>query len=456
MKQSTLKTKWTLVTTIITFLIIFVFCLLIIYAISSLLKQHELEKAERSVDDIYNLLETKPIQRITTIEFNSVTNSYQKVILHDSYHRKIFENSNTSDIRFSPEFHAINTRNITIIKNKEGSFILVSTPVDTSYFKGYVTVVHSLKVYDDLLRFITYLALIFGLIALFVTAIISYIFSAQITKPINIITEKMTQIRRDGFQEKLSVPTNYEETDALIDTFNSMMIKLEDSFNQQRQFVEDASHELRTPLQIIQGHLSLIKRWGKKDPEILEESLSISIEEMNRISKLVEELLMLTKNDMRHAENQVEKVDINEEIKTRIRAITKIHDSYTFTFNTNQDFIFLNINAFHFEQILLIFFDNAIKYDTQRKKIDITTKYINNQVNIEITDHGMGIPQEDINYIFDRFYRVDKSRSRHQGGNGLGLSIAEKIVKLYQGHISVKSEVGKFTTFTISFNASQN
>lgn len=456
MKQSTLKTKWTLVTTIITFLIIFVFCLLIIYAISSLLKQHELEKAERSVDDIYNLLETKPIQRITTIEFNSVTNSYQKVILHDNYHRKIFENSNTSDIRFSPEFHAINTRNITIIKNKEGSFIVVSTPVDTSYFKGYVTVVHSLKVYDDLLRFITYLALIFGLIALFVTAIISYIFSAQITKPINIITEKMTQIRRDGFQEKLSVPTNYEETDALIDTFNSMMIKLEDSFNQQRQFVEDASHELRTPLQIIQGHLSLIKRWGKKDPEILEESLSISIEEMNRISKLVEELLMLTKNDMRHAENQVEKVDINEEIKTRIRAITKIHDSYTFTFNTNQDFIFLNINAFHFEQILLIFFDNAIKYDTQRKKIDITTKYINNQVIIEITDHGMGIPQEDINYIFDRFYRVDKSRSRHQGGNGLGLSIAEKIVKLYQGHISVKSEVGKFTTFTISFNASQN
>ncbi|PTG77037.1 histidine kinase dimerization/phospho-acceptor domain-containing protein, partial [Staphylococcus chromogenes] len=141
-----------------------------------------------------------------------------------------------------------------------------------------------------------------------------------ITKPINIITEKMTQIRRDGFQEKLSVPTNYEETDALIDTFNSMMIKLEDSFNQQRQFVEDASHELRTPLQIIQGHLSLIKRWGKKDPEILEESLSISIEEMNRISKLVEELLMLTKNDMRHAENQIEKVDINEEIKTRIRA----------------------------------------------------------------------------------------------------------------------------------------
>lgn len=456
MKQSTLKTKWTFVTTIITFLIIFVFCLLIIYAISSLLKQHELEKAERSVDDIYNLLENKPIQSITTVEFNAVTNSYQKVILHDYYHRKIFENTNMSNIRYTPEFHAYDSRNIKIIKNDEGSFIIVSTPVDTPYFKGYLTVIHSLDDYDDLLRFIAYLALIFGLIALFVTATISYIFSSQITRPINIITEKMTQIRRDGFQEKLSAPTNYEETDALIDTFNSMMLKLEDSFNQQRQFVEDASHELRTPLQIIQGHLSLIKRWGKKDPAVLEESLSISIEEMNRMSKLVEELLLLTKNDMRHTENQIEKVDINEEIKTRIKAIRKIHEAYTFTFNTTQESIYLNINAFHFEQILLIFFDNAIKYDTRNKQIDIATKFINNQVIIDITDHGIGIPKEDIHYIFDRFYRVDKSRSRHQGGNGLGLSIAEKIVKLYQGRISVESEVGNFTTFTISFNAGQN
>ncbi|MDM8328534.1 histidine kinase dimerization/phospho-acceptor domain-containing protein, partial [Staphylococcus felis] len=125
----------------------------------------------------------------------------------------------------------------------------------------------------------------------------------------NIITEKMTQIRRDGFQEKLHIQTNYDETDALIDTFNNMMIKLEDSFNQQRQFVEDASHELRTPLQIIQGHLNLIQRWGKKDPLVLEESLNISIEEINRITKLVEELLMLTKDDVRLYENIIEQVD---------------------------------------------------------------------------------------------------------------------------------------------------
>ncbi|QLK86187.1 HAMP domain-containing histidine kinase [Staphylococcus sp. 17KM0847] len=454
MKQPTLKTKWTLVTTVITFLIIFIFCLLIIYAVSSLLKQNELEKAERSADDLYQLLATSPFKDITTLEFSSVTNSYQKVILYDQNGKHLIENTNRSNIQFTPPFQKTDSRNIKIINNSYGSFIIVSNPVNTDYFHGYATIVHPLDVFDDLLNFITYLALIFGLIALFVTASISYAFSSQITKPINIITEKMTKIRRDGFQEKLHVPTNYEETDALIDTFNSMMVKLEDSFNQQRQFVEDASHELRTPLQIIQGHLNLIQRWGKKDPAILEESLTISIEEMNRITKLVEELLLLTKDDPRSIEQQTEEVDVNLEIKNRIHSLKQIHPDYQFDFETNQDFIYLDMNAFHLEQVLLIFIDNAIKYDQINRHICISTRHVNNRILIEIKDHGLGIPKEDQEHIFDRFYRVDKSRSRQQGGNGLGLSIALKLVKLYDGHISVKSEEGHFTLFTISFNAS--
>lgn len=452
MKQSTLKTKWTLVTTTITFLIIFVFCLLIIYAISSLLKQNELTKAENSVDDVINLLDTKPLKNINAVEYSSVTDSYQKVVIYDKSGQQRVENSNTSDIEYTPPFKKYHSRNIKIVRENTSSYVVVYSPVETDYFNGYAIIVHSLDVYEDLLNFITYLALIFGLIALFVTGIISYIFSSQVTRPLSIITEKMTQIRRDGFQEKLHVQTNYEETDALIDTFNSMMLKLEDSFNQQKQFVEDASHELRTPLQIIRGHLNLIQRWGKKDPEVLEESLTISIEEMNRIIKLIEELLLLTKNDSQAMENQVEKVDVNEEIKNRIHSFQKIHKDYHFSFNTNQDFIYININAFHLEQILLIFIDNAIKYDQVNKTIDVQTQLINNRLMIIITDYGTGIPLEDQEHIFNRFYRVDKSRSRQQGGNGLGLSIAKKLVNHYDGHISVKSEIGKYTSFTITFN----
>ena len=142
----------------------------------------------------------------------------------------------------------------------------------------------------------------------------------------------MQLIRRNGFQEKIQLPTNYVETDNLIETFNAMMTRLEDSFNQQRQFVEDASHELRTPLQIIQGHLNLIKRWGKESPEVLEESLNISLEEMTRITKLVEELLLLTKDDVTQHASEVECVDINKEIKQRIKSLARLHEDYTFEF----------------------------------------------------------------------------------------------------------------------------
>ena len=240
------------------------------------------------------------------------------------------------------------------------------------------------------------------------------------------MSNKMNQIRRDGFQNKLELTTNYEETDNLIVTFNDMMYQIEESFNQQRQFVEDASHELRTPLQIIQGHLNLIQRWGKKDPEVLEESLDISIEEVNRITKLVEELLMLTKDRVNSNVLECENVDINNEIQTRVKSLRQLHPKYTFETELTSKPIHLKINRHQFEQLLLIFLDNAMKYDTDNKYITITTQLKNKLVSIEITDHGMGIPKADLEFIFDRFYRVDKSRARSQGGNGLGLSIAQK------------------------------
>src|SRR5699024_4566888 len=296
-----------------------------------------------------------------------------------------------------------------------------------------------------------FIALIFGVIATFITAMVSYFFSAQITKPLILMSNKMQQIRRDGFQEKVDLVTNYEETDNSIVTFNEMMLQLEESFNQQRHFVEDASHALRTPLQIMQGRLNLIRRWGKKDAAILEESLDISLEEMTRITKLVEELLLLTKDNNNSKENETESVEINQEITSRIKSLKQLHQDYVFEFVPYQKPLNIKIDRYQFEQVLIIFIDNAMKYDQVNKYIQIQTNLRNKQISIEITDHGVGIPKEDIDFIFDRFYRVDKSRSRKLGGNGLGLSIAKKIIELNHGTIHVESEVGKYTTFKITF-----
>ncbi|PKI05703.1 two-component sensor histidine kinase [Staphylococcus xylosus] len=451
MKQRKLKTKWMMITTTITFLTIFVFSLIIIFFLSSSLRHNELSEANRSSEDIVQLFESKNIDHITPLDLNASLGNFQKVILFNNNEKKLIETSNDKSITYSPEVVPKDRNNIVIKKHHNTDYLIITDYIDSPKFKGYSVIIHSLEDYNALVNSLYFIALIFGVIATFITAIISYFFSSQITKPLILMSNKMQQIRRDGFQEKVELSTNYEETDNLIATFNEMMFQLEESFNQQRQFVEDASHELRTPLQIIQGHLNLINRWGKKDAAVLEESLDISLEEMSRITKLVEELLLLTKENNNSCDGNIENVEINAEITSRIKSLKQLHEDYTFEFDAFPKPLNIKIDRYQLEQVLIIFIDNAMKYDQVNKHIHIQTKLRNKQTSIEITDHGVGIPKEDIEFIFDRFYRVDKSRSRKLGGNGLGLSIAKKIIELNHGKIQVDSVVGQYTTFKITF-----
>ncbi|MCD8916907.1 HAMP domain-containing histidine kinase [Staphylococcus gallinarum] len=451
MKQRKLRTKWMVITTTITFLTIFFFSIIIIFFLSSSLRHNELDEAERSSEDIQKLFDTKKLSEITPLDLNAALGNFQKVMLFNEDGKKIIETSNSHSIDISPRLQKTDINHVIVKNEHNNDYLVITRHIDMPNFKGYSVVVHSLEDYNALVSSLYFLALIFGVIATFITAIISYFFSSQITKPLILMSNKMQQIRRDGFQEKVELTTNYEETDNLIVTFNAMMYQLEESFNQQRQFVEDASHELRTPLQIIQGHLNLIQRWGKKDAAILEESLDISLEEMNRITKLVEELLLLTKDNTNTKFKELENVEINHEISSRIKSLEQLHQDYTFEFEPYAKPINIKIDRYQLEQVLIIFIDNAMKYDQINKYIHIQTNLKNKQISIEITDHGVGIPKEDIEFIFDRFYRVDKSRSRKLGGNGLGLSIAKKIIELNNGTIQVESELGKYTTFRIVF-----
>ncbi|ANK37311.1 MULTISPECIES: HAMP domain-containing sensor histidine kinase [Staphylococcus] len=451
MKQRKLKTKWMMITTTITFSTIFIFSLIIIFFLSNSLRHNEFTEAERSSSDIVNLFETKQIEDITPLDLNASLGNFQKVILYNDDGNKLMETSNDNTIGYTPNFATKDANQASIKNHHNTEYLTITQRIDSQSFKGYSVIVHSLEDYNTLVNSLYFIALIFGIIATFITAIVSYFFSSQITKPLILMSNKMQQIRRDGFQEKVELNTNYEETDNLIVTFNEMMFQLEESFNQQRQFVEDASHELRTPLQIIQGHLNLIQRWGKKDAAILEESLDISLEEMMRITKLVEELLLLTKDNNNSRDGEIENVDINQEITSRIKSLKQLHQDYKFEFEAFPKPLNIKINRYQLEQILIIFIDNAMKYDQHNKHIHIQTNLRNKQISIEITDHGVGIPKEDIEFIFDRFYRVDKSRSRKLGGNGLGLSIAKKIIELNHGTIQVESEIGKYTTFKITF-----
>jgi two-component system, OmpR family, sensor histidine kinase ArlS len=451
MKQRKLKYKWIIITTFITFITIVLFCLVIIFFLKNALHDSELDEAERSSDDIINLFHAKPLDEISALDLNASLENFQEVTIFNTRGKKLLQTTNENLPSVPSNIGLSHPERVKIIKYKGVDYLAITERIHTQNFNGYSVLIHSLENYEHLVQSLYIVAIAFGLIATFITAIVSYIVSSQITKPIVTMSNKMNQIRRDGFQNKLELTTNYEETDNLIATFNEMMFHIEETFNQQRQFVEDASHELRTPLQIIQGHLNLIQRWGKKDPAVLEESLNISLEEMNRITKLVEELLLLTKDNVKNGQVEKELVDINSEILSRVNSLKQLHPDYTFDIELDEKPLKLNMNRHQFEQLILIFIDNAMKYDVENKLIQIKTQLKNKQISIEITDHGLGIPKQDLEFIFDRFYRVDKSRARSQGGNGLGLSIADKIVQLNGGFIQVESEVDHYTTFKIIF-----
>lgn len=451
MKQRKLKYKWMLITTFITFITIVLFCLVIIFFLKDALHDSELDEAERSSDDIINLFHAKPLDEISALDLNASLENFQEVTIFNTKGKKLLQTTNENLPSVPSNIGLSHPERVKIIKYKGVDYLAITERIHTKNFNGYSVLIHSLENYEHLVQSLYIVAIAFGLIATIITAIVSYIVSSQITKPIVTMSNKMNQIRRDGFQNKLELTTNYEETDNLIATFNEMMFHIEETFNQQRQFVEDASHELRTPLQIIQGHLNLIQRWGKKDPAVLEESLNISLEEMNRITKLVEELLLLTKDNVKSGQLEKELVDINSEILSRVKSLKQLHPDYTFDVELDEKPLKLKMNRHQFEQLILIFIDNAMKYDTENKLIQIMTQLKNKQISIEITDHGLGIPKQDLEFIFDRFYRVDKSRARSQAGNGLGLSIADKIVQLNGGFIHVESEVDQYTTFKIIF-----
>lgn len=449
--STSLRSQWLKLSILIITITYLLFSSLLIYATSVYLKDQEYRAVSRSLSDVSSLYENQPFNSISEREIYTSLYDNQQMGLYTLSGEEVYRWPVRSTLDIDTDFEA--TVNPVIERRSiDGEDHLVGTRMlQSDYWHGYVTVVHPLNEYNTIIRMMLFIATIIGFLSITFTSIISYFFSIQMVKPIGKFTGQLKKNENQGFAERLDLKTNIVETDYMIESFNNMMSALEESYNQQKQFVEDASHELRTPLQIIQGHLQLINRWGRNSPEVLDESLGISIEELKRINKLVEELLLLTKNE---GEGSLlnEYINLNDEITSRLDSLDKVHPDYTFEAKLEQGRVMYPINNYHFEQMLIIFLDNAIKFDTENKHITVSSETADDgSIEIQITDSGIGIPKEEIDQVFNRFYRVDKSRSRDQGGNGLGLSIAKKIVELYRGTVWISSTEGESTTVHIKF-----
>ncbi|MFZ8764853.1 HAMP domain-containing sensor histidine kinase [Enterococcus diestrammenae] len=316
---------------------------------------------------------------------------------------------------------------------------------------GYVQSFYELSAFYDIRSRLLLTLIVLEIVSLLLSSVLGFFLSTYFLKPLKVLRDTMDTLRKDPLSDVQmpEIATNDELAD-LSEIFNEMIDRMRTYMDQQKQFVEDVSHELRTPVAIMEGHLSMLQRWGKDDPEILEEALNASQQELSRMKTLVQEMLDLSR---------AEQVDIHygNEITNGKEVTHQVFNNFVmlypdFTFTLDDDLLQevpLKIYRNHFEQLIIVILDNAVKYSTDRKEIHLSIQQVGKEFEIAIQDFGEGIAAEDLEKIFHRFYRVDKARARTKGGNGLGLSIAKQLAESYKGRIVADSVIGQGTIFRI-------
>ena len=301
---------------------------------------------------------------------------------------------------------------------------------------------------DKIYKRLEYLVLIFSMIGVLITIIISKILSKAITKPIKNIVKIAKKINSEDLKERIEVPKREDELQNLTLIINEMLDRLEFSFENQTKFVSDASHELRTPLAIIKGYAEIIKKRRLTNEEIFEESIDSIINETDNMRNLVQKLLFLAKGEITKINTNFVKIDINEMV-TQIYSDTVISmTTHQFHLEKGEDFSIQGDETL-LQQAIRALIENAVKYSEKGTNVYIKSELRDGIGRISVRDEGVGISEEDAKRVFDRFYRVDLSRTKATGGTGLGLAIVKRIVEIHDGKIEVESKVGKGTEIII-------
>jgi heavy metal sensor kinase len=309
----------------------------------------------------------------------------------------------------------------------------------------------SLQVVVDTLKNFQIILLTAVPVVLLLTALIGRFIARRALKPVAKITQTANDIGSGAnLSQRIPVSEVKDEIGQLALTFNSMMDRLESSFTQMRQFSSDASHELRTPLTVLKGQSELALGKERK-PEEYQEVISSNLEEVQYMSKVLEDLFLLSKSD----ENQIALDCESVDLKSLIEEVCKHAEIIASEKNIKIVIAYLEGlqvygDPVRLRQMVWNVVVNGIKYTQQGGEVKISVRGKGDGVLIIIQDNGIGISEEDLPLIFNRFYRVDKARSRQEGGTGLGLSICKFIVDAHKGSIDIESKLDEGTKFKIT------
>lgn len=288
-------------------------------------------------------------------------------------------------------------------------------------------------------------------VAIGAAALGGYVLARRALRPVDRMTHEAAAIGADDTDSRLDVPKVNDEIGRLGTTLNAMLDRLQTALNEQRRFTSDASHELRTPLSIMQGEIEVALRSASTSADARPPLESVA-EETARMQEIVENLLALARLDEARSRSH-DDVDIGalaSSVADRLRP-TAGERTLTVTDPVRASIVG---NAGQIDLLLSNLVSNAIKYTGAGGRIDVAVTNGDRTVRIDVTDDGVGIPGDALPHVFDRFYRVDKARSRAAGGTGLGLAICQAIVTAHNGTIEVRSVPGTSTVFTVTLPSS--
>lgn len=355
--------------------------------------------------------------------------------------------SHTFEFVFVPPKYTETTEAYSEELNDE-TIIIVRTPIrqGTEILGTLEIVSEANELKESLYRLVGIISFV-TLAAILVSISASFLLSKMIFMPLSRMVQTLKDIQTNLQIKKL--PLNRKSKDELYqlsETFNHLMERVETSMQKQRQFISDASHEFKTSLTILEGYTSLIRRWGFQDIDLHKEALTAIHEECLRMKHVTYQLLELA--DLEHeGQLTMSQFDLVALCKESIQLLQPLSAKETRLIPSEHNLI-IEADKLKVKQVILIILDNAMKYSKQHIEFHLSRK--ESSVCLRVIDDGVGIPAEELPFVFERFYRVDRSRNRQTGGSGLGLSIAKRLVNQHQGTIEIRSELHKGTEVIVT------
>ena len=268
--------------------------------------------------------------------------------------------------------------------------------------------------------------------------------------PLKGMIERIDKITVEDMSARLDPVDTQDELNELSRRINRMLDGIQEAFDRQSNFISDASHELRTPISVIRGYSDLLARWGKTDENVLNEAIDAIRAEAANMKSIVEQLLYLAK--LGSFVIRPTEFDLSEVVRDIVSAYEITSADKTITCSAGKH-VMLHADKGLVVELIRVITDNAMKYTPDGGTVSVSVLQTGSSVGIVVADTGVGISEEDLPHIFDRFYRCDKARGRKEGSTGLGLAIAKSIAEMMGGSIAAKSVLGKGSVFTITLPA---